>query len=519
MSLLEVKNLTFSYEGESMYQTANMRLFEGEHAVLVGPNGTGKSTLLKLLDRSLKPDKGSIEWLPHLRVGYLDQYAKIDPVLKVKTYLYDVFLPLFEKEEQMNQLYHDLSSKKPDEQERMLHWAAELQEQLIDSAFYRIKSSVGNIIHGLGLEMSILEQTIHTLSGGMRAKIILGKLLLSNADVLLLDEPTNFLDVKHIEWLSKFLNNYEKAFIVVSHHEGFLKDIAQTVFALEHGVISRYKGNFDFYLKERELRLAQHEKAFKAQQRFIKKNEEFIKKNIVRDKTVKRAQSRRKMLAKIERIKPPKADKTYRFRFPFSSGTGRDVLKTNLLEIGYGYSLLEPLTMTIMKQEKVAITGENGVGKSTFIKTILNKIPSLAGSFTWINTAKIAYFAQDEKYPDNITAFEVVHHRYPDFTKKDVMRLLGHHGINYEMARRKMNSLSGGEQTKVRLALLYHEKGNVLILDEPTNHLDQAAKEALKDALFNYEGTLILVSHEVDFYQDICDYEISLYEPEDEKSN
>ncbi len=514
MSILEVEGLTFSYQGESMYQNGMMRLFEGEHAVLVGPNGAGKSTLLKLLDHSLKPDKGAINWLPSVKVGYLDQYANIDPKLKVKTYLYDVFLPLFEKEEQMNNLYHDLIGKPEHEQERMLHWASDLQEQLIESEFYRIKSSVGNIIHGLGLEMDILEQHINTLSGGMRAKIILAKLLLSDADVLLLDEPTNFLDVRHIDWLAKFLNAYEKSFIVVSHHEGFLSEIARTVFALEHGNIARYKGDFSFYLSERELRMSQHEKAYNAQQRFIKKNEEFIKKNIVRDKTVKRAQSRRKMLAKLERIKPPKSDTTYKFRFPLSSGTGRDVLVTDSLEIGYDYSLLEPLSMTIMKQEKVAITGKNGVGKSTFIKTILELIPKIDGTFKWIDTAKIAYFAQDQKFPDALTAFEVVHGMYPDFTKKDVMSLLGHHGINFEMAHREMNSLSGGEQTKVRLALLYHQKGNVLILDEPTNHLDQAAKEALKDALIQYEGTLILVSHEVDFYQDVCDYEITLFEPE-----
>ena len=515
MSVLEVEGLTFSYQGESMYQHGSMRLFEGEHAVLVGPNGAGKSTLLKLLDRSLKPDKGLIYWLPSISVGYLDQYANINPELHVKTYLYDVFLPLFEKEEDMNRLYKDLIGKSEAEQERMLHWAADLQEQLIHSEFYRIKSSVGNIIHGLDLEMDILEQKIKTLSGGMRAKIILGKLLLSEADVLLLDEPTNFLDVKHIEWLSKFLNAYPKAFIVVSHHEGFLSEIARTVFALESGIISRYKGDFSFYLTERELRMSQQEKAYNAQQRFIKKNEDFIRKNIVRDKTVKRAQSRRKMLAKLERIKPPKADTTYRFRFPFSTGTGRDVLITDNLEIGYGYSLLEPLSMTIMKQEKVAITGENGVGKSTFVKTILELIPKIDGSFKWIDTAKIAYYAQDLTYENQLTAFDVVHQMYPDFTKKDVMSLLGHHGINYDMAHREMNSLSGGEQTKVRLSLLYHQKGNVLILDEPTNHLDQAAKEALKDALIQYEGTLILISHEVDFYQDICDYEITLYEPED----
>jgi len=299
MSLLEVENLTFSYTDQKLYIGASMRLFAGEHAVLVGPNGCGKSTLLKMLDKHIKPDTGSIDWLPHVKVGYLDQYAKLDPKLKVKHYLYSVFLPFFEKEEEMNRLYESIAVEPIEKHERILKWAADLQEQLIDSNFYAIKSLVGNIIHGLGLTMDVLEQKIETLSGGMRAKIILGKLLLEDSDVLLLDEPTNFLDVKHIEWLTKFLNGYEKAFIVVSHHEGFLKDIAQTVFAVESGQITRYKGNFEYYLTERDQRQKIQQKAFDNQQAYIKKTEDFIKKNIVRASTTKRAQSRRKMLDKI----------------------------------------------------------------------------------------------------------------------------------------------------------------------------------------------------------------------------
>ncbi len=218
------------------------------------------------------------------------------------------------------------------------------------------------------------------------------------------------------------------------------------------------------------------------------------------------------MLEKVERIHAPQQSKTYHFHFPLSSTTGKDVLVTTDLEIGYSEPLLEPLSISILKQDKVAITGKNGIGKSTFIKTIMNVIPKLGGDFKWIDTAKIAYFEQDSIFEPNITAFQLVHHRYPHFTKKDVMSLLGNHGIDYEMANRDVNSLSGGEQTKVRLSLLRHQKGNVLILDEPTNHLDVAAKEALKEALIAYQGTLILVSHEKEFYQDICDYEITLFE-------
>ncbi|MFA5481870.1 MAG: ABC-F family ATP-binding cassette domain-containing protein [Bacilli bacterium] len=514
MSLLEVVDVTFSYAADSLYQNISFRLFEGEHAVLVGANGSGKSTLLKILNKDLRPDAGKVKWLPSKKIGYLDQYAKIEGSLLVKDYLYSVFADLFQKEEVMEQFYQDAINYEGEEQGKILIRAANIGEELIEADFYAIKSKVGNIIHGLGLEMSVLKMPIRHLSGGMRAKIILGKLLLEEADVLLLDEPTNFLDVKHIEWLARFLNSYEKAFIVVSHHEAFLKEIARTVFAIESKQVTRYKGDYEFYLKERELRIEQHKKAFVQQQKVIEKTRDFIQKNITRAKTTKRAQSRRKMLEKMVKLEPPQASKTYRFAFPLSATTGRDVLITKGLEIGYGEPLVDPIDQVIMKQEKVAITGKNGVGKSTFIKTILNEVEALDGRYEWIDTAKIAYYEQDHHFNDDLTPFQIIHNEYSHFTKKEVMSLLGHHGINFEMANRAIETLSGGELTKLKLALLYHKKGNVLILDEPTNHLDIEAKNALKRALMRYEGTLILVSHEKEFYQDVCDYEIQLYEAE-----
>ncbi|MFP4287194.1 MAG: ABC-F family ATP-binding cassette domain-containing protein [Candidatus Izemoplasmataceae bacterium] len=511
MSLLEIKNLSFSYGEEQLYNQANMRFFKDEHAVLVGPNGTGKSTLLKLLDHRLKPDQGVVEWVSHIKVGYLDQYAHIDPTIKVKDYLYEVYKQLFDKEERLNHLYKAMTNASSNLDD-LMQKASRIQEELLESDFYTIKSQVLKILSGLGLDETILDNPIKTLSGGMRAKIILSKLLLEEADVLLLDEPTNFLDVRHIEWLTKFLQNYPKAFLVVSHHEEFLKAIATTVFALELGEITRYKGNYDFYQKEKALRMIQQEKSFVSQQKFIQKTESFIQKNITRAKTSKRAKSRRKMLEKLPRIKAPVKDKTYQFYFPLGKSTGKEVLKVHELEIGYEFPLVDPISFTILKEDKVAITGKNGIGKSTLIKTLLNQIEALGGKYQWIDTAIIAYFKQDESYQEGLTPFSIIHHVYPNFTKQDIMSLLGSHGVHYDMAHREMSTLSGGEQTKVRLALLRHKKANVLILDEPTNHLDFAAKEALKDALIDYQGTLILVSHEQDFYQDICDYEITLYE-------
>ncbi len=511
MSLLEVKNLAFTYGESMLYDKASMRLFEGEHAVLVGPNGCGKSTLLKLLDYQLAPDQGAIAWQPNLRVGYLDQYAQIEDTLLVKEYLYDVFYSLFQKEARMEWLYEEVGRVALDEQEKLLTQAANLQEYLLENDFYTIKSLVSKIIHGLGLEMTVLDQTIKTLSGGMRAKIILSKLLLEEADVLLLDEPTNFLDVAHIEWLGKFLNDYQKSFIVVSHQEAFLQAIGKTVFAIEGSKITRYKGDYSYYLKERTLRFEQQQKAFVSQQKFIQRTEEFIEKNIVRASTTKRAQSRRKMLEKLTRIQRPQKSRKYQFFFPMGVSTGKDVLAMNELEVGYTESLIEPLSFIIRKAEKVVITGENGIGKSTLVKTVLSIIPKIAGEYAWIDTAQIAYFEQDSTLEGTLTPFQIVHNTYPDFSRKEIMDLLGNHGVNYDMARRKVSSLSGGEKTKVRLALLRHQKANILVLDEPTNHLDTAAKEALKEALIEYQGTVILVSHERAFYHAICDYEIALF--------
>ncbi|MDL2292235.1 ATP-binding cassette domain-containing protein [Acholeplasma sp. OttesenSCG-928-E16] len=508
MSILEVKNMSFEYQKESLYKDAEMRLFAHDHAVLVGPNGVGKSTLLKLLDKALRPDEGQVEWVPNIKVGYLDQYASIDPTLLVKEYLYDVYLDLFDKEAKMEQLYIDLVDKPSYEQERMLHWASDIQEELIKKDFYAIKSSIGNVINGLGLEMEILESPINHLSGGMRAKIILGKLLLGNSDCILLDEPTNFLDIRHIDWLVKFLNGYEKSFIVVSHNEEFIERIANVVFAVENKKITRYKGDYQFYLKERKLRYEQQEKAYQSQQRFIKETENFIQKNLARASTTKRAQSRRKMLQKVDIIDKPQKEKEIRFHFPFATETGRDVLKVKELVIGYEFPLLSPITTKIIKNDSVVITGKNGIGKSTFIKTITGNIQSIDGEYKWIDTAKMGYFEQENTLSDHLTPFEIVSSHFEELDKKGVIELLTTSGLTYDMITRKTKTLSGGEKTKVRLALMRKEKTNVLIFDEPTNHLDVKSKAALKEALINYPGTIIIVSHEKEFYEDICDIEI-----------
>lgn len=513
MSLLEVKDLSFRYSDKQILENVNIRIFNNEHVVLLGPNGSGKSTFLKLLYKEIKPDSGSVTWENNKKVGYLDQYVNINPKLIVRQYIYDVFKNLFEKETQMLNLYEQINETSDMLKiDKLLNYAASIQDELTDENFYAIKSLVNSVINGLGLSSDVLNMKVEHLSGGMRAKIILAKLLLQENDVLLLDEPTNFLDTMHIDFLISFLNEYKKSFIVVSHDEAFVEKIAKVVIAIEAMQINRYKGDYQFYLKEREIRFNHQEKAYESQQRLIKETKDFIDKNIVRASTTKRAQSRRRMLNKLTRVKQVRKDKTYKFEFITKGSTGIDVLKINDLEIGYNKEpLIDKLNFIIRNKDKVVITGKNGVGKSTFIKTILSQIEKIDGNFKWIETANISYLEQDSFFLTNNTAFEVVHYKYPKLTNTEVMSLLASYGINYDMANRALNTLSGGEQTKVKLSLLKYEYGNVLILDEPTNHLDVNAKEALKEALIEYQGTLILVSHEKDFYEDICDYEITLF--------
>jgi len=512
MSLLEVKDISFNYGEDDLYKDASLRLFEGEHAVLVGPNGTGKSSLLKMINLDLSPDKGTINWVNNIKVGYLDQYAKIDPSLNVNAYLYDVFNDLFQKEVEMNELYNQVAFESdPIKQERLLNWAYDLGIELENSDFYTLKSQVNNILIGLGLPVEALDWPISSLSGGMRAKVILGKLLLSKSDVLLLDEPTNFLDVNHVIWLSRFINSSNKTFVVISHDEEFLSSICNVVFAVENKKITRYKGNYDYYLEQREIRHEQAVKDFNSQQKFIKTTQEFVAKNIARASTTKRAQSRRKILEKLDTIDKPNEEKKLFFTFPNAGATGDDVLKVKNLLIGYHKKpLLNPLSFDVYRGQCIAIVGKNGIGKSTLVKTLLEKTEKIDGSFKWIKEAKISYFSQDQNFDKNMTPYEILSYYHPELEKKLIFQVLGGYGISFDMASRKIHTLSGGEAAKVRLALMKYEKSNVLILDEPTSHLDVNAKNALKEAIITYHGTVILISHEQDFYSDFCDILIDL---------
>ena len=507
MALLEVSDLKFKYQDKELYASSNFRLLPNEHMVIVGPNGCGKSTFMNLIAGNLYPDQGKITWLNNISFSYLDQHLKVNKDISVEEYLYEVFGDLFAKEKRMNDLFNSLATAPEKDYDRIMNWAMQIQEELDKANFYAMNSTIGNIINGLGISDYGMKSKLKELSGGMRAKVYLAKMLLEGHDVLLMDEPTNFLDASHIEWLIKFLNSYEKAFIVISHDEYFIKSIAKVVCAIENKEFVRYKGDYDFYVKERMLKQEQYQNAYEKQQKFIKQTQNFIQKNIVRASTTKQAQSRRKMLEKLTVLEKPTKDMPVNFRFAFSKSLGQEVLKLDELVVGYNNRpILPPLDLLIAHNEKVAIVGHNGVGKTTIIKTILGKIPAISGGFKFNPSSDINYFSQEEEIDQSVTPISYLRGYYPLKTDGELRSVLASVGVRSELVTKKMQELSGGEQTKVRLALMTMKKSNILILDEPTNHLDKVAKEALYNAIEDFQGCVLIVSHEHEFTDGIVDY-------------
>ena len=501
MSILDITNLKFSYGEKQLFNSLDMRLFINDHMGLIGANGVGKTTLLNLIARRIDPDEGSVKWVDGISFSYLDQHLKVYDSYSIKQYLYQVYQDLFEKEKQMNQLYESLITAEVEKYDKILKSADYLQNYLEEQGFYLIKSKISNVLNGLGIDYNE-DWLLENLSSGQRVKVFLAKMLLEEKDVLLLDEPTNFLDAVHVDWLAKYLVSYKKAFIVISHNTSFLNSICNTICELENKRINTYKGNYDAYLSQKEMRDALYKSEYESQQKYIKKTQEFIDKNIVRASTTKRAQSRRKLLEKLDVMEKPTSQKKIKFDFPFTSSFNTESLVVKKLEIGYNKAILPPINLKVKFGEKVVIVGKNGVGKTTFLKTVLGIIPSISGNCHLSKMNKVVYYSQ-ELLSLNQTAVEYIKDDYPLMEDKLVRDLLGRYGISGELAIKQMSKLSGGELTKVRFAKLSLETSNLLILDEPTNHLDKTAKESLFKALSVYPGTVLLVSHEKEFYRNL----------------
>ncbi|MDO3680088.1 ABC-F family ATP-binding cassette domain-containing protein [Paenibacillus ehimensis] len=501
MSLLTVEELSHSFGGRVLFKNVSFRLLPGEHVGLVGANGVGKSTLMNILTGNLLKDSGKVEWTPKVNYGYLDQHTKLTPGKTVREVLKDAFLPLFELEQELNGITEQMADADPDKLELLLEQMGEIQDRLENSGFYLLDVKVEEMANGLGLDAIGLDRDVAQLSGGQRTKVLLAKLLLEQPTVLLLDEPTNYLDVEHIDWLTDYLQNYPYAFMLISHDTEFMNKVVNVIYHLEFAKLTRYTANYEKFLQMADINKQQHIDAYEKQQEFIKKQEDFIQRNKARYSTSGRAKSRQKQLDRIERIDRPEEAVKPTFVFRESRASGRIVFEGKDLEIGYTHALLPKMNVTIERGDKIAVVGCNGVGKSTLLKTILGKIPAFSGSTFLGDFLYPAYFEQEVKAP-NLTPIDDVWNEFSHMNQHEVRAALARCGLKNEHITRPLSSLSGGEQAKVRLCKLLMHESNWIAFDEPTNHLDVAAKDELKRALKEYKGTIVLVCHEPDFYED-----------------
>ncbi len=497
MSLFSLEDLSFGHEDRTLLKHIDIRLLPREHAALVGANGTGKTTLMHLLTGRLLPDEGRIVWAGQATPGYLDQLAEIPSDWRIRDVLTDAFAPLFAIEREITALAARLRDNP--EQPAILRRLGDLQEKLDASDFHQIDTLVEQTANGLGLSALGLDTPAATLSGGQRAKVLIGRLLLQKPDVLLLDEPTNHLDTPHIDWLADRLAAYPGAFLVISHDPAFLDRIANSIWHLEFTEITKYPGNYTKFLALSAARREGRIQAFDRQRGEIARMEDFIRKNIVRASTTGRAQSRQKALDRMERLDKPQTLPKPRFAFKPPAESERVVIETAELVIGYEKPLLPPLDIRIERGEKVAITGMNGIGKTTLIRTLLGQLPPLEGIAALGRSVVPLYYEQESRTGRDLSPLDLVWRQFPGMQRREVHAALARCGLTPDHILRPMAALSGGEQARARLCGLMLHPGNLLVLDEPTNHLDRNARDALKEALACFTGTVVVVSHDPGF--------------------
>ncbi|RDW18337.1 heme ABC transporter ATP-binding protein [Oceanobacillus arenosus] len=501
MSLLTIDALSHSFGDRTLFKDVSFRLVAGEHVGLVGANGVGKSTMMNIITGQLIHDSGQVHWTPGTNYGYLDQHTVLTKGKTIREVLRDAFLPLFEQEKRLNEVTEKMGTATPEELEELLEEMGIIQDKLEAGGFYTLDIKIEEAAHGLGIDAIGLDKDVSALSGGQRTKVLLAKLLLEQPEVLLLDEPTNYLDVEHIQWLSSYLKEYPHAFLLISHDTEFMNGVVDVIFHLEFSKLTRYTATYEKFLELAEINKNQHINAYEKQQEYIKKQEDFIAKNKARYSTTGRAKSRQKQLERMDRIDRPETAMKPTFNFKESRSSSRFVFEAEELEIGYDHPLFPKLTTVIERGDRIAIVGSNGVGKSTLLKTILGKIKPLSGKRILGDFLFPSYYEQ-EVLAGSTTPIDEVWNAFPHLNQAQVRGILAKVGLKNEHITRPMKQLSGGEQSKVRICKLMLNESNWLLFDEPTNHLDVVAKEELKRALKEYKGTIVIVCHEPEFYED-----------------
>ena len=503
MSILNVEHLTHGFGDRAIFNDVSFRLLKGEHIGLVGANGEGKSTFMNIVTGKLMPDEGKVEWAKNVRVGYLDQHSTLTKGMTIESVLKSAFAWLFELEENMNQICDRLGEAEPDEMDAMMEELGVIQDTLTMHDFYIIDAKVEEVARALGLLDLGLSHDVTDLSGGQRMKVLLAKLLLEKPDILLLDEPTNYLDAEHIAWLKRYLQEYENAFILISHDIPFLNDVVNIIYHMENQRLDRYVGDYDKFQEVYEVKKSQLEAAYRKQQQEISELKDFVARNKARVATRNMAMSRQKKLDKMDVIELAAERPKPEFNFMEARAAGKMIFEAKDLVIGYDEPLSKPLNFTMERGQKIALVGTNGIGKTTLLKSILGLIPSLKGNCERGENLQLGYFEQEVKGDNKTTCIEELWQEFPSYTQYEVRSALAKCGLTTKHIESQVRVLSGGEQAKVRLCKLVNRDTNVLLLDEPTNHLDVDAKEALKSALKEYRGSILLICHEPEFYQDV----------------
>ena len=503
MSILNVEHLSHGFGDRAMFEDVSFRLLRGEHIGLIGANGEGKSTFMSVVTHRLQPDEGKIEWSKNVRAGYLDQHAVLEPGMTIGDVLRSAFSWLLEKEARMTEICDRLGEVGEEEMASLLEELSEIQEMMDAHDFYMIDSKVEEVARALGLMALGLEHDVSDLSGGQRTKVLLAKLLLEKPDILLLDEPTNYLDEEHIAWLKRYLQEYENAFVLISHDIPFLNEVVNLIYHMENRKLTRYVGNYDKFQEVYEVQKSQLEAAYKRQQQEIAELTEFVNRNKARVATRNMAMSRQKKLDKMERIELAAEKPKPEFNFKVGRTAGKHIFETQGLVIGYDSPLSKPLDLSMERGQKIALVGANGIGKTTLLKSILGLIPALEGSVRLGDNLEIGYFEQEGSYDNATTCIEEIWQEFPGFSQYEVRAALAKCGLTTKHIESQVRVLSGGEQAKVRLCKLINRESNILLLDEPTNHLDVDAKEELKRALQAYKGSILLICHEPEFYNDV----------------
>lgn len=503
MIVLQVNQLYKSYIADEILSGVKLEVQHRDRVALVGRNGAGKSTLLKIIAGQLSYDSGEIIMPKGIKLGYLDQHAGLESDLSIWDEMMTVFEPLKQLEQQIRSL--ELQMAEPtiyENAERYQKITAEydqLQHDFKERGGFQYEADTRSVLHGMQFYPDSYEQSISSLSGGQRTRLALAKLLLTKPELLILDEPTNHLDIETLNWLENYLKNYDGAILIVSHDRYFLDQVVSIVYEVSRHHVTKFTGNYSSYLDQKAKNYERDLKLYEKQMDEKAKLETFVQKNLARASTTKMAQSRRKVLEKTEWMDSPDGDeKSATFTFDIEKQSGNDVLSVDDLTICYGQTpISEHINMRAYRKDRIALVGPNGVGKSTLLKTIIKDLPALSGDIRYGTNVQLGYYDQDlAKLSTNRTVLREIWDEWPLMNEKDVRTVLGRFLFSGEDVDKIVHDLSGGEKARLTLAKLMLEKNNVLILDEPTNHLDLDSKEVLENALIDFPGTLIFVSHD-----------------------